>query len=86
MEKVNSFNEVIQNLKDHVTLTTKGKDTFYLKDGFVTCKFNGSTFRITLDEFLELYKDTIFYYLENEQESVDLKKDEEYYARIQKRN
>lgn len=86
MEKVNSFSEVIQALKENIALTTKGKDSFYLKDGFVTYKFSGNTFRITLDEFVELYKDTVFYYRESEQETVDLTKDEEYYGRIQKRN
>lgn len=86
MDKLNNFEEVKQALKKHSSLTTKGKDVFYLKDGYVIHKFNGNTFKLKYEDFKDLYKDTTFYYPIIEQEIVDLKKDEEYYGRIQKKN
>ena len=86
MDKVNSFNEVIMSLKDHESLSTNGNDLFYMKGDLITHKFNGNIYRLTFDDFIDLYKDTTFYYKESEQDVVDPKKDEEYYSRIQKKN
>lgn len=86
MQKIETFEEVKFSLKHFEFVTTNGKDVFYYKDGFVTHKFNGNIIKIKYDEFVELYKDETFFYLEEEQETVDLKKDEEYYGRIQRHN
>lgn len=86
MQRIESFEEVKLYLKHKEVITSNGSDTFYLKGDYVTHKFNGSVVRIKYEEFIELYKDSVFYIREEEQETVDLKKDEEYYGRIQKSN
>ena len=86
MQKIDSFEEVKFYLKHKEIVTTNGSDSFYLKDDYITHKFNGNTFRIKYDVFIDLYKDTNFYLREEEQETVDNKKDEEYYGRIQRKN
>ena len=86
MRKLESFEEVKLYLKHHEVITSTGNDSFYLRDGFVTHKFSGNIFRIKFEEFCELYRDNVFYIREDEQDSVDSLKDEEYYGRIQKHN
>lgn len=86
MQRIETFEEVKNYLKHHEVITTNNKDSFYLKDDIVIHKFNGNAFKIKFTEFCDLYKDTLFYIREDEQETVDLKKDEEYYGRIQKHN
>lgn len=86
MQRIESFEEVKFYLKHKEIITSTGKDVFYYKDDYVTHKFNGNVVRIKYPEFIDLYKDTNFYLREEEQETVDLKKDEEYYGRIQRSN
>lgn len=86
MQKIDSFEEVKFYLQHKEVITANGSDSFYLKDGYITHKFNGNTFKIKYDVFLDLYHDSTFYLREEEQETVDNKKDEEYYGRIQKHN
>lgn len=86
MEKIESFEEVKLYLKEKAVLTTNGSDSFYLKDKIVTRKFNGNTFKIKYEDFVSLYKNTPFYLIEIPQDTVDPKKDEEYYGRIQRYN
>lgn len=86
MDKLLNFEEVKNALKEHLTITSNGKDVFYLKNETVVRKFDGNMYRLKLEEFESLYKDVTFYYPDIIQESVDLSKDEEYYGRIQKHN
>lgn len=86
MQKIDSFEEVKFTLKHYEIVTITGKDSFYYRDGYVVHKFDGNIFRVKFDVFCDLYKDTTFYYPEEEQETVDPGKDEEYYGRIQKHN
>lgn len=86
MQKIDSFEEVKFYLTHNQVVTTTGEDSFFLKDGFITHKFEGNTFKVEYKVFIELYRDSTFYIPEEEQETVDLQKDEEYYGRIQKHN
>ena len=86
VEKINTFEEVKYALKSREIITSNGSDTFYLKDGIVTRKFNGSSYSLKVEDFLELYKDVTFYKMPEIQNTVDEEKDIEYYGRIQKMN
>lgn len=86
MEKINSFEETKYYLKHYEIITSNGKDTFYYKDDYIVHKFDGNIIKIKYNDFVDLYKDTVFYLREEEQETVDLNKDIEYYGRIQKHN
>lgn len=86
MEKIQTFEEVKYYLKKYEIVTSDSKDVFYYKDGYVIRKFNGSIFKLKFEEFVDLYSETNFYLLEENQETVDLEKDKEYYGRIQRHN
>lgn len=86
MEKIENFNEVKYALKSKEVITSNGIDVFYLKDNYVTRIYKGSSYKMTLKDFDELYKDTTFYELPENLNTVDENKDIEYYGRIQKRN
>lgn len=86
MEKIQTFEEVKYYLKNYEIVTSDSKDVFYYKDGYVIRKFNGSIFKLKFEEFVDLYSETNFYLLEENQETVDLEKDKEYYGRIQRHN
>lgn len=86
MEKLETFDEVKYALKCGEVITSNGLDKFYLKGKLVTRKFNGSSYRMNTKDFIDLYKDTVFYKLPIPQDVVDEKKDIEYYGRIQKMN
>lgn len=86
MEKLETFEEVKYALKCGEVITSNGLDNFYLRNKLVTRKFNGNSYRMTTKDFIDLYKDTTFYKLPMPQDTVDEKKDIEYYERIQKMN
>lgn len=84
MEKINGINEAIFRLKDKEILTTNLKDFFVYKNKRVYRYFNGSAFSITLEDFLDLYKNTDFYIYEDESVYIDAEKDEDYYRYYKK--
>lgn len=84
MEKINSFKEVLLALKDKEILTTKIKDKFVFKKGKIYCYTNGSSFSLDVDDFIDLYKDEVFYIYEEEGASIDEDKDEAYYRYYRK--
>lgn len=86
MDKIKTFEETLFYLKHHQVLTSTSKDAFFLKGESIIHKFNSNIVTIKYDDFIDLYKDTDFYIPDSEEETVDLKKDEEYYGRIQRHN
>ena len=84
MEKIDSFAEVLLDLKDGEFVTLNGGDTFYLKDKMITHKFNGNSIRFPLSDFEELYKDRVFYLKEDNKVYIDQDKDKDYYERYRK--
>ena len=79
MEKINNINEALYYLKDLEILMSKKGDQFVLKNGKVYRYFNGSSFVLKLEDFVDLYKDVTFYLYKDDSTSIDNDKDEAYY-------
>ena len=84
MEKIERLDDVKRLLTDQeiLMIMKDGNPVFFVKrKDKILVKGASSTFRISLDEVTELYKDEVFYlYDDLPQETVNLEKDEEYYA------
>ena len=86
MDKINTFEEVKEYLKNNVIITSDGKDSFYYQGGYVKRLFNGNYYSIKFDNFCDLFKKTTFFIKEDSENSIDDEKDLEYYGRIQRMN
>ena len=79
-----NVNQALRYLKASYHLYTiidkKEEDFFYL-DETIFVKSELKSFKIKEYDFLSLYQDCTFYVLEeNNEDTVDIKKDEEYYS------
>lgn len=84
MERCKDFNEALYYLKEGEMLTTRELDQFYLDKGMVERRFHGSHFRLSWEDFKELYQGTVFYVYEDSEELIDPEKDEAYYRYYRK--
>ena len=84
MEKINSFNEVLDLLKHKEILCGIHRDLFVYKKEKVYRYFNGSSIAMDPDDFIELYRDETFYLYENNDSVIDEEKDEAYYRYYRK--
>ena len=57
---------------------------FYLSNGYVVNKFNGSSVKMKKEDFIELYRDETFYLKEDNSIFIDDEKDEDYYRYYKK--
>lgn len=84
MEKLESFDVVIDSLKQGNILTTNGNDRFFMKNNLINHLSKGSSFRLKMDDFKSIhYKDT-FYVFEDNNAYIDNSKDEDYYRYYKK--
>jgi len=84
MEKIESFNLVIDYLKDKAILTTNGKNRFYLIEDKIVCRNDGSSFKLSIDDFKSLYQKDNFYIFEDNSSFIDDSKDYDYYRYYKK--
>ena len=84
MEKIDSFEETLMYLKDKAVITSDGRNLFYLSNGYVVSKFNGSSVKMKKEDFIELYRDETFYLKEDNSIFIDDEKDEDYYRYYKK--
>ena len=84
MEKIDSFEETLMYLKDKAVITSDGRNLFYLYNGYVVNKFNGSSVKMKKEDFIELYRDETFYLKEDNSIFIDDEKDEDYYRYYKK--
>ena len=84
MEKIESIEETIFELKQGTIITLNGNDSFYLRNNMITHRFKGNSYRIDIDTFKELYKDKCFYYKEDNSIFIDDEKDRDYYQYYKK--
>ena len=83
MEKLNDIGEAIAYLKQGDIVSTNGKDQLILKDKKI-CRYNdGTYFSLSLNDFLDLYKNSNFYLYEDSK-YIDEEKDEAYYRYYKK--
>jgi len=82
MERIELFTDVLQYLKDGIVLCIKNPKLTYLflKDNEVIVKNSNSRYSIPLNQLKEMFGKETFYVYQDNQESVDTQKDEEYYA------
>lgn len=86
MDKIKSVEELKLYLKENAIITSDDNDSFYYKDGKVIHKFNGNSYCLDFEDFIDLFKEKSFYLKKEPQDVVDEEKDLEYYGRIQKSN
>lgn len=84
IEKINSLNEVLYHLKEKEIITTSKKDQFVYKNDKVYRYFNGSCFVLSVEDFVDLYKNETFYLYDDDSASIDNDKDEAYYRYYKK--
>ena len=84
MEKIERLDDVKRLLVDQeiLLIMKEGNPVFFVRrKDKILVKRPSSTYRISLDEVEELFKDEVFYlYDDVQQETVNLEKDEEYYT------
>ncbi len=83
MEPIVSFMEVLQYLKDQEIIysVNRGVITYYYqRNDIVAIKNPNSHYKISLEEFKELFRKETFYLYIPKDEGVNVEKDEEYYA------
>ena len=84
MEKIERLDDVKRLLVDQeiLLIMKEGNPVFFVRrKDKILVKGPSSTYRISLDEVEELFKDEVFYlYDDIQQETVNLEKDEEYYT------
>ena len=83
MEKIEDFSEVLRYLQDGeaVCIVNRSKITyfFYSHNKIVVVSENFNT-SITPKQFQQLYEKENFYLYKNNEEEIDLAKDDEYYS------
>ncbi len=84
MEKVESFELVLDELKNGAKLTVTGGDRFYQSGETITRLDNGSKYRMNKDDFIALFHNNTFYYYEDNSVFIDDLKDEDYYRYYKK--
>jgi len=83
MEKLKDISETLKYLKEGDIVSSNGKDQFIIRNKRVYRYFEGNQFSLTLDDFIDLYKNTNFYLYEDSNE-IDEDKDEAYYRYYKK--
>jgi len=82
-ENIFGIEQAIAQLEDNYILSTvvDNKRSYIIKnDDKVVINDGNSMFSLSLKEFSKLYSEGKFSLVEDEEEVVDLKKDEEYYS------
>jgi len=83
MEKLKDISETLKYLKEGDIVSSNGKDQFIIRNKRVYRYFEGNQFSLTLDDFIDLYKNSSFYLYEDTNE-IDEEKDEAYYRYYKK--
>lgn len=78
MEKIDNFNQVLSFLKEGEILASNNKIVKYHQET-LTIYDNGSKYRLSIEDFITLYRYEIFYLYEVKGAQIDLEKDLEYY-------
>jgi len=84
MEKVETFELALDELKNGAKLTINGNDRFYQSNETITRVENGSKYRMNKDDFIALFNKNTFYYYEDNSIFIDDTKDEDYYRYYKK--
>lgn len=83
MEKIFDFESVISALKNYqiLRIETPIKSIFFLRDSRIYVKTDHAQFSLELEEFRDLYINSVFYIHEKKKDvEIEIMKDDEYYA------
>lgn len=80
MEKIESFNETIDLMKQGAIVTLENGNYFVCNKDKIISYFNQNRVVMSLQDFIELYAKENFYLYEDNSSFIDPLKDEEYYA------
>jgi len=83
MEKIQNFETVIYSLKNYqiIRIESPVKTIFVYSEDRVYAKTDYAQFSLSLEEFTDLYMNSIFYFHEKSNNvEIEISKDEEYYA------
>lgn len=83
MEKIQNFETVIYTLKNYqiIRIESPVKTIFVYSEDRVHAKTDYAQFSLSLEEFTDLYMNSIFYFHEKSNNvEIEISKDEEYYA------
>jgi len=83
MEKIQNFETVIYTLKNYqiIRIESPVKTIFVYSEDRVNAKTDYAQFSLSLEEFTDLYMNSIFYFHEKSNNvEIEISKDEEYYA------
>ncbi len=79
MIKLTGLNETLAYLKAGEHIYTEDNALVIRKGDMYIITKGGTRFRLTEEDFILLYRDTIFYFDDREDTFIDALKDEEYY-------
>lgn len=83
MEKIQNFETVIYSLKNYqiIRIESPVKTIFTYSEDRVHAKTDYAQFSLSIEEFTDLYMNSIFYYHEKSiNMDIEVSKDDEYYA------
>ena len=79
-KQIYTINEAIVLLNEGAKLRDSLSRIFLLKKERIYVYSNSSSYSLTINEFLSLYKDNEFIIYVDDEDGIDAKKDEEYYG------
>ncbi len=80
MELISTFQEVIQYLNDGEIVLLKNHTSFYKEKGHIAIHGPNAHYKLSFNDFQELYKNENFFLYKPETDEINTEKDNEYYA------
>ena len=80
MKEILEISEALQLLKDKIILKDFNSNRFIYKKKRIYVYSSNSSYNLSVNDFLELFKDSKFIIEDFDEDTVDLEKDKEYYS------
>ena len=80
MKRIETFDEVLEYLKSNMVITTIDHNRFVMRNQKVVSFHRGNRIVMSLEDFINLYRDLEFYEYADESCEIDPLKDKEYYS------
>ena len=81
--KIENINLALEEIKKGEILTIDGNNLFYLFNDKIKIKDKNAYYNLSIEDFLDLYKNKIFFHYKNDN-YIDEDKDEAYYRYYKK--